>query len=367
MASNFQPNFSGVTDPRVSSRCSHLLEDILFIAFCTLLSNGEDFEDMVEFGHQRLDWLQEVLELPNGIPSHDTFNRVLPMIDPEQLSLCLAQDGEHLVARVAGKLINLDGKKVGGVSPGSRGNQGLFILSAWFGEDRLCLGQQKVQHKRNEITAIPQLLHVLDLQGSVVSTDAIGCQSEIAAKIIEAKADDLLALKKNQGDLYDQVHDELLWKQAQSFDETWDCDHGRDEGRKCQVIPAHEILSPQTLEKWQGINALIRGDAQRHIGDKTHSQTRFYISSQSNEPAFYNQATRGHWSIENHLHWHLDITFNEDASRSRKANAPLNLNILRKMARHRLTRMNDKLSLKKRRFRASMNEEYLQMVLGISV
>ena len=166
--------FCGVEDPRVQARCLHLLEDILFIAFCTLLSNGEDFEDMVEFGNQRQGWLEEVLSLPNGIPSHDTFNRVLQIIDPQQLSLSLASDGAHLVESVKGKLVNFDGKKLKGASPKSRGNQGLFILSAWVGENRLCIGQQKVKDKSNEIKAIPELIDLIDLSGSVVSIAAIG-------------------------------------------------------------------------------------------------------------------------------------------------------------------------------------------------
>lgn len=357
--------FMGVDDPRVKGRCLHRLKDILFIAFCTLLSNGEDFEDMVEFGHQRYDWLNGILDLANGIPSHDTFNRVLQIVDPEQLSKCLEQDGQVLLDRLAGQLVTFDGKKMRGVSPKSRGNKGLYILSAWVGSHRLCIGQKKVQDKSNEISAIPDLIAALDLQGSTVSIDAIGCQTDIAQSIVEAQADYLLAVKANQGLLYDQVSDDFTWKSAHEFSEQWEYDHGRYELRKCSIVAAKEVLSPDLLEKWVGIKTLIKIEAQRAINEVSTWQTRFYMSSQEKDATYYNEAVRAHWSIENHLHWHLDITFNEDANRSRSGYAPQNLNILRKIALHRIRHMTDKLSLKKRRFRASMNVDYLQKVIGI--
>lgn len=357
--------FSKVDDPRVKPRCLHNLKDILFIAFCTLLSNGEDFEDMVEFGHQRYDWLKQVLELPKGIPSHDTFNRVLQMIDPEQLSACLSTDAGQLIEEVKGKLVSLDGKKMRGVSPTSRGNKGLFILSAWVGEHRLCLGQKKVEDKSNEITAIPKLIDSLDLEGSTVSIDAIGCQEGIAKKILAAKADYLLAVKQNQGGLYEEIADDLVWSNAGNCEETWEYDHGRYELRKCLTASAKNYLSPDLLSKWDGVETLVKIESQRTVDGTSSLQTRFYISSEQKNPSFYNESARGHWSIENHLHWHLDVTFNEDASRSRRGFAPQNLNIMRKMALHRISRMKDKLSLKKRRFRASMNIKYLAKVLGI--
>ena len=364
MESSITRIFSKVDDPRVEARCLHLLKDILFIAFCTLLSNGEDFEDMVEFSNQRLEWLQSVLELPNGIPSHDTFNRVLQLIDPEQLSESLSSDAQGLIESVKGQLISFDGKKMKGVSPKSRGNKGLYILSAWVGEHRLCLGQRKVEDKSNEISAIPELIDSLELEGSTVSIDAIGCQTEVAEKLVDAKADYLLAVKKNQGSLYEQLCDEFIWRSSKYSDETWEYDHGRYEKRSYQVVAAKEVLTPDLLDKWKGIKTLVRIEAQRTQNEVISTQSRYYISSEAGQTDYYNAMVRGHWSIENHLHWRLDVTFKEDASRSRKGNAPQNLNILRKMALHRITRMKDQLSLKKRRFRASMNLGYLQKIVG---
>ena len=304
------------------------------------------------------------MKLPNGIPSHDTFNRVLQFIDPEHLNRCLQEDAEQLIESIRGKLVSLDGKKMRGVSPKSRGNKGLYILSSWVGEYRLCLGQKKVKDKSNEITAIPELIDVLDLKGSTVSIDAIGCQTEIGQKILDAHANYLLAVKQKQGSLHEQVCDDFTWKSSTGFSETWEYDHGRYEIRKCQIVKAKDVLTPDLLDKWAGIKTLVKIESQRTIFDITSFQSRFYISSEEKNAEFYNAAVRGHWSIENHLHWHLDVTFNEDANRSRSGKAPQNLNILRKMALQRISRMKDKLSLKKRRFRASMNVDYLQKVIG---
>ena len=322
---------------------------------------------MVEFGHQRREWLEDILELPNGIPSHDTFYRVLQLIDPEELTICLGEDASVLIDGVKGKLISFDGKKMRGVSPCSKGNNGLYILSAWVNENRICLGQQKVQDKSNEITAIPDLIDTLDLKGGVVSIDAIGCQVEVAIKIIEASADYLLAVKANQGNLFDEISDEYIWgnckEDGNKHDETWEYDHGRYEVRMCQVVAASEFLSPTLLAKWEGIETLVRIDAQRTMKGVTSSQTRYYISSEQQTAAYYNNAVRGHWGIENLLHWHLDVTFREDANRARSGFAPQNLNILRKMSLHRISNMKDPLSLKKRRYRASMNPKYLEKII----
>lgn len=356
--------FAEVEDPRVQGRCLHKMSDILFIALCTLLSNGEDFEDMVEFARQRLEWLKTFLELPNGIPSHDTFNRALQIVDPEQLSKCLREDASGLLESVEGRLVNFDGKKIRGVSPNSRGNHGLYILSAWVSEERLCIGQKKVRDKSNEITAIPDLIDELELEGSIVSIDAIGCQTLIAEKITGKKADYLLAVKENQKDLLEEVVEGFSYSPTGPFSEDWEYDHGRYERRNCQILEAHKILSPDVQAVWGSIKTVVKIESVRTIQDSTTSETRYYISSQEGEsPEYYNAMVRGHWGIENQLHWHLDVTFREDANRARSGNAPQNLNILKKMALHRISRMPDRLSLKKRRFRASLNMDYLMKIL----
>lgn len=358
-----------INDPRLKGRISHKLEDILFISLCTLISNGEDYEDMVEFGHQRLSWLSKFLELPNGIPSRDTFGRVLSLIAPSDLGECLSKHGLSLFESISnslqGKLINFDGKKIRGENPKSRGNSGLYILSAWVSEYRLSIGQTKVEDKSNELTAIPKLLKELKIEGSTVSIDAIGCQVNIATQIKEEnKSEYLLAVKKNQKGLLEEIEDGFTWRKPEQYHKKWEYDHGRYEDRLCEILKAKEILHPETLNKWTGINTLVKISSTRIVKDKSVQEKRFYISSEALSAGEYNQMVRNHWSIENHLHWHLDVTFKEDACRARDGNAAQNLNILRKFALFKIGKMNDKLSLKKRRFRASLNLEYLEEVLG---
>ena len=324
--------FSKVPDPRVEGRCLHRLSDILFIGLCTLLSNGEDFEDMVAFAQEREDWLRTKIDLSNGIPSHDTFNRVFQIIDSKQFAKVLGEDGAALLNHVEGQLINIDGKKIKGVSPGTKGNEGLFILSAWVSEQEFCLGQQLVDDKSNEIFSIPDLLDDIEIRGATLSLDAMGSQTEIAKKIIKKKANYLLALKQNQEGLFEEVQQAFAAFPGQQHTDKWESDHGRIERRTCTVLNAKEVLGPKQLKQWPKLNTLIQIGSNRIIEDIDTSKTRFYISSLTDLSAQeYNQMVRKHWSIENKLHWHLDVTFKEDASRSRKGFAPQNLNILMKM------------------------------------
>lgn len=367
MLTSVEDLFSHVPDPRVMSRCRHKLSDILFIALSTLICNGEDFEDMVEFAHQRYDWLSSFLQLPNGVPSHDTFNRVLQHIQPEALQQCLQQDGQVLLDTLKERQVVLDGKKLRGVSPTSKGNKGLFILSAWVSDSNLCIGQAKVEDKSNEITAIPALLELLDLKGAVVSIDAIGCQKAIAATIADRQATYLLSLKKNQKHSFEQVEDSFRFATAtsSSSSQEWEYDHGRYETRKCTVLSLSQEQQHELFGQWKDLRHLIRVEASRQSSKGSSKQIRYYLSNAScSEAGYFNKLVRGHWSIENRLHWHLDVTFGEDACRARTLNAAENLNILRKLALHRISAMKDKLSKKKRRYRASLNNDYLLQTIG---
>ena len=358
--------FSEVADPRVKGRCKHLLSDIPFIGLCTLLSNGEDFEDMVAFGEEREDWLRTKLQLPNGIPSHDTFNRVFQIIDSKQLVKVLGEEGQALLDHVEGQLINIDGKKIKGVSPKSKGNEGLYILSAWVSEHELCLGQVQVDDKSNEIFSIPDLLDEIELQGSTITLDAIGCQVDIAQKIIKKKADYLLALKQNQRGLYEEVAEAFTQFSGKAHHDKWESDHGRLEQRSCSILDAQEVLGPKKIKQWPSLNTLVRITSQREVNGIKSLQTRYYISSRTDCTAQeYNQMVRKHWSIENKLHYHLDVTFREDGSRARSGNAAENLNILRKLALRRVAKDDSKLSKKKRRFKAAMSLEYLNRLLRL--
>jgi len=366
MKKSIQDFFSTVPDPRVVNRCTHKLSDILFIALSTLICNGEDFEDMEEFAHQRYDWLSSLLELPGGIPTHDTFNRVLQRIEPKALGKALAEDGQVLLDTLNEKQVVLDGKKIKGVSPASKGNSGLYILSAWVSENYLCVGQTKVEDKSNEITAIPELIDSLDITGATVSIDAIGCQKAIAGKIAELHAEYLLSLKKNQKQTFQDVEDCFRFTQQSAHHEEWEYDHGRYETRRCDIIKLTADERHELFCGWKDLQYLVRVQASRQTKTGTSSETRYYLSNALEGSAnYFNKLVRGHWGIENHLHWHLDVTFQEDASRARTQNAPQNLNILRKIALQRIIQMKDKLSKKKRRYRASLNNNYLKAVLKI--
>lgn len=356
--------FSEIADPREEYKCKHKLSDILLIGLFTYLSNGEDYEDMVLFGTTKGHLLKEYLSLPNGIPSHDTFNRVFQILDCSVLKKCLTDYGKSLIDILSEKQICLDGKKLKGVSPTSRGNQGLYIVNAWLSENRLCIGQERVDDKSNEIEAIPRLLKEIDITDAVVSIDAIGCQKEVAKQIKAQGGHYLLAVKKNQKDLYEDVSCAFKANKAFSIDEEWEYARGRFEKRICSILTAESALMEEVFCEWQGIQTLIKIEATRIINEKVTTQVRYYISDENELKAkYFNHSTRGHWSVENHLHWHLDVTFQEDDCRVRKGNAPENLSTLRKLALQIITEHDDKLSLKKRRVKAAFDVEYLKQLI----
>lgn len=365
MQPNVESLFASVIDFRCPWKVVYRLCDILFIALCTLISNGEDFEDMEAFGKERRDWLLQFIELPYGTPSHDTFNRVFQLLEPAILIDILKNDGFEFIDSLVGTHINIDGKKVKGYSPKSKGNTGLYIVNAWLNEHKLCIGQTKVAEKSSEKTAIPLLLDTIDIAGSTITIDAVGTQENIATQIIEKGGDYILALKKNQKKLFEEADDDFVWSKVKQehTDTTEDSIHGRIEIRKCSVMKATQLLDSSFLEKWKGLETLVRIDYKRIENNVTICKTRYYISSQINTAAYFNQHIRGHWGIENQLHWHLDVTFQEDKNRSRTGHSQVNLNTLRKIALNKIKRSNEKSSLKKRRFKASLNQDYLEQVV----
>jgi len=356
--------FSEIADPRVKGRCLHKLEDILFIGLCTLLSNGEDFVDMEDFGKQREGWLRTVLELPHGIPSHDTFGRLFRVIEPGELKKCLGKDGQSFIDTVKDKLINFDGKKLKGAKPKSKGNKGLYIVNAWVSENKICIGQEKVEDKSNEIKAIPKLLDQIDIEEAIVSIDAMGCQREIADKIIGKKADYILSVKGNQETLHQEIIGAFGQHPHSYKSKQADKGHGREETRTCYTLSANK-LSEETKGKWKNVSKIIKLESARTVKGVTTTKSRYYISSRKESAEKFNELIRGHWGIENNLHWHLDVTFKEDACRARKGFAAENLSVMRKIALHRLKLFEDKKSLKKKRFNASLNLDYLLDILLI--
>jgi predicted transposase YbfD/YdcC len=360
---SIQSYLSGTADFRIEKKCRHLLGDILFIGLLTYLSNGEDYEDMV-FGKTHECFLREFTALPNGIPSHDTFNRVFSVLEPDLLRKCLNDYGKDMAGLLREKQICLDGKKHKGVSPASKGNQGFYIVNAWVAENGLCTGQKKVEDKSNEITAIPLLIGELDITDAVVSIDAVGCQREIAEQITGKGGHYLLSLKENQSGLYEDAVCGFKACSAESTPEEWEYDHGRFELRKCSIIKAKDALLPETQAQWSTLKTLIKAESSRIIKDRQTKETRYYISDEEGMSyVYFNAPVRGHQGIENHWHRHLDVTFKEDDSRARKGNAPENLSSLRKSALQIITEQNDKFSLKKRRLKAAYDMQYLKKLI----
>ena len=334
MKQDISQYFQEVKDPRVVSRCDHLLSDILLISLCTYITGGSDYQDMYLFGKERGCQLQgSILRLPNGYPSADTYERVFKSLNTDSLHQCLITYGKDILGCLSEKQIALDGKKLKGVSPTSKGNSGLYILNAWVGENNICVGQQKVEDKSNEITAIPEVLNSLDIEDAVVPIDAIGTQTKIAEQIRHKKGHYLLSVKGNQKKLLEDIECAFKTHQGYHHAEETNCGHGRKETRSCSILLAKDFLMEENLLPWKDIATLIKIDATREIKGEVKRETRYYISDESfDSAAYYNSLARGHWAIENKLHWHLDVTFKEDQCRTCTGNAPENLSTIRKFA-----------------------------------
>ena len=335
-----------VKDYRVVTRCDHLLSDLLVIAICTYLTGGTTYQDMYIFGKERGEELKgSLLELPNGEPSADTFERLFNNLDADSLKTCLTTCGTEILDCLSEKQIVLDGKKLKGVSPTSKGNAGCYILNAWVSENRICVGQKKVKDKSNEITAIPEVLSSLDIEEAVVTIDAIGTQTHIVEQIRQQKGHYLLSVKGNQKDLLEDI--QCAFKTHQGYDSVKETErgHGRIDTRMCSILSANDFLLEENLMPWKDIATLVKIYACREIKGVKKEETRYYISNEKIPNASYYLAlARGHWGIENHLHWHLDVTFKEDQCRARTGNAPENLSTVRKIALHIISNAKDKLT-----------------------
>jgi len=362
-----------IPDPRRQwGNLRHKLVDILIIALCAVIIREDEFDAMEDWGLEREEWLTGFLELPNGIPDKDTFRRLFERIEPRAF-LGSLNAWLYPQATSGGREVNIDGKTLRG--SGKEGeHKALHVVSAWVGEQNLVLGQLATDEKSNEITAIPQVLDMIDIKGDVVTLDAMGCQRAIAFKIREKGADYLLAVKENQRMLYENTRDYCDYldsKEGQG--EVVDCwhsevekDHGRIEMRSITVITRLDWLEERTV--WKDLAAVIRYRCSRTMGDQTTVTDRYYISSMSATAQTFASLIRNHWSIENKLHWSLDVLFREDASQVKKDRAPENLNILRKiaLARLRATPVAQKhFSTKRKSIKAAINPQFLLSVVGV--
>jgi predicted transposase YbfD/YdcC len=357
--------FAELRDPRVERNREHLLEEVLLIAIAAVLSGAESWNDIADYGEAKLLWLKTFLSLPSGIPSHDTFNRVFAALDPEQLEKGFVAWVGSIAKLTAGEVVAIDGKALCGTrEPGTKAI--VHMVSAWAAGNGLVLAQRKVDEKSNEITAIPKLLDALELSGTVVTVDAMGCQRSIAEKIVAKKADYILAVKDNQGGLLDGIKDSFQMLAADAVEEQIDCGHGRVESRRCSVIA--ELSLVEKAAEWASLQGLVRIEAERYhkATGKIERETRFYITSLKPDAARLNRAIRQHWSVENNLHWVLDVGFGEDLSRKRAGHSAQNFSTLNRIALNILKHdKSSKRGIKGKRLNAAWDHPYLLKLLGI--
>lgn len=348
-----------LSDPRRQwGNKRHKLVDLVFIGLVSVICGGTDFEHMEDTGYAKQEWFKKYLELPNGIPDSDTFRRVFERIDPKELAEILNE-----VTEVHGKTVAIDGKTICGSGNGK--HKAYHVVSAWVAENQITLGQLATEEKSNEITAVPELLETLDVEGSTVTIDAMGCQKSIASKVIEKGADYVFAVKLNQPTLHEDIKLYFESEKAAQETKTLEKDHGRVEMREYFIETDISWLSGRN--DWLGLNAIgmVRSSVTSTKTGELTQETRYFITSLTDINDFANSVRR-HWSIENQLHWQLDVSFREDASRARKDNSPLNLNILRKQA---LTLLNGadlgkRVSVRRKMSKAAMSNSALDIILA---
>lgn len=356
-----------VPDMRVERGKRHKLIDILFIALCTILSNGEGFEDMVEFATYREDWLRKYLELPFGIPSYHTFRRIFLILDPNALKECLLNWAESLRSNTQGEILALDGKTLRHSFDTHSGQKSIHLVNAWITDLGVALGCEKVDAKSNEIPAALRFIDRLSIKGRTVTLDALGCQKEIAAKIVDKGGDYLLCAKGNQPGLHENLKE--FFRDCGDFEgvdhdyfESIEKGHGRIEGRRCWAVEGEaEWLG--IAKDWKGVRTIAAIERMRTIHGKSSAETTYYITTHKANAERIAFIARSHWSIENGLHWVLDVTLNEDMNRVRKDNAPENLAVLRRIAVSMVNQVKGKKSVRRCLKAAGWDTSFLDRVL----
>ena len=373
-------HFSSLSDPRMDRTKEHDLIDILIIALCTLLCGGQSFNDMEDFGYAKQEWFKTFLGLRNGIPSHDTFNRVFAALDPEQFLDCFLRWTQSVRQAVAQEIVAMDGKALRRAL--NKDQSVKYVVSAWAQSNNLVLGQLKVADKSNEITALPQLLRVLELSGCIITIDAMGCQKKIAKEIVEADADYVLALKGNHEIVHQEVKDFLDMTLAEKQKpqpkgaklseaavklaalETVEKDHGRLETRR--YYQSMELGWFADLKEWEALKSVGMVESIREVDGKATSERRYYLSSLPLNVEAFARAVRGHWSVENKVHWVMDVCFGEDQSRARAGYAAENLATLRRLALNLLkNEKTKKRGIRGKQLNAGWDHAYLLRLLGI--
>ena len=381
-------HFATLADPRDAKKVEHRLVDILTITLCAVVCGADDWEALATFGELREAWLRTFLALPGGIPSHDTFGRVFRLLDPAELRRCLlawvgavvgAPTGDEVPAPEPGGPgrpgVAVDGKTLRRSHDRASGKGALHLISAWATERGLVLGQVATEEKSNEVTAIPALLKLLALEGAVVTIDAMGCQTAIAEQVVAQGADYVLALKDNQPTVHERVR--LAFADADAAAGTTlpladlvphtavEKGHGRLERRRCLAIGDPEYLAyVDPAGAWPGLTSVVRVESTRRIGDAVSTEARHYLSSLPADAALLQRVIRGHWGVENRLHWVLDVAFREDDCRVRADHAPENLALVRHIALNLLRRdPARRIGIANSRFKAALDPTYLRSLL----
>lgn len=363
-------HFKNIEDPRIERGKLHNLMDIIAIAICAVICGADTWEDIELFGEAKHEWLKQFLELPNGIPSHDTFGRVFSIISPVEFQRSFLNWIKAISESIEREVVVIDGKTSRRSYDKSKGKGAIHMVSAWATANRVVLGQVKTEDKSNEIRAIPELLDILALNGCIVTIDAMGCQKNIAAGVIDKGADYVLALKGNQGTLHEDI--KLFFQDAKEtsfkdihhdFYETIDGDHGRIETRRYSIVSDIEWLEGKA--DWKEIKSIGMVESEREIGDKLTKETRYYISSLPGNAQLFGDAVRKHWGIENSLHWVLDVVFREDECRIRKGYAAENFAVLRHIALNLVRQEKSiKRGVKGKRLKAGWDNDYLGKILS---
>jgi predicted transposase YbfD/YdcC len=363
----FSHYFSGMKDPRRTSKGHHLypLEEILFLCISAVISGMDDWTSINMFGHLKLPWLRQYLPYERGVPSHDVLGKVFAALDPVQFSECFRDWVNSMAELTGGEVIAIDGKTICGSDDKGSGKSALHVVSAYASGNRLCLGQEAVAEKSNEITAIPALLKLLTVKDCIITIDAMGCQKTIAGIIVEKEADYILMVKDNQQELKEQVEKVFTMNPKTAAGIDLDFGHGRIEKRTCQAIDNLTFLDDK--QDWPGLKSIAKVISERtdkRSGNKS-IETRYYISSLPARPKVIGNAVRKHWAIENNLHWTLDMVFKEDNSLKKKGNSALNYNIIAKMALTIIERETESKSSKpQKRKRAALDDEFRSKLLA---
>ncbi len=358
--------FAKLQDPRRAHRRLHRLQDILVIALCAVIAGAQDWQQIETFGRKRRDWLEKLLELPNGIPSHDTFERVFNRLKPQAFQACFREWVQAISSTLRIKHVAIDGKTLRGSGSAKLGP--LHLVSAWATAQHLSLGQVAVDAKSNEITAIPALLELLDLNGALVTIDAMGCQKAIARKIVDQGGHYALTVKDNQEHLFEDIQQSFLKALDSDFAgldhdtyETRERGHGREEYRCYTVL--HSTEGIRHADAWANLTTIGMCYSERTVQGKTTTEIRYFIGDKKASAKYYGSGLRHHWGIENNLHWQLDVNFDEDGNRVTKRNAAENLALLRRLTLSLLRAHPSKDSIARKRFAAALDPSFLEEIL----